>query len=285
MVVILLTICGVSIKHRMRKNQCAEILNVNGEIAWDQTRCEQDIHDSIFICNRESHHQHTPSPQQIQETDTDGQYLLEWICRYFIGSAVGMVSLTCIIFLMCYCYKRRQDSKKIEIKNPLVISIGIGIYDKSPISPEIQRTLRDLEPIAIDIANSIQVFNEALGYELYPNYDDQDEDSYKLTWQQDELIQFLQNKAGDLENNLRDVNEDLVKYDGLIVLISSHGIGHYIITSDWQKISTTAIHRIFSANKPMSRRIPRIFVFDWYLNINIIISRLVVVKQYLTHLV
>ena len=51
-------------------------------------------------------------------------------------------------------------------------------------------------------------------------------------------------------------------YDGLIVIISSHGIKDRIVSSDYGEISTTALHRIFSDDYPKSRTIPRLFIYD-----------------------
>ena len=50
-------------------------------------------------------------------------------------------------------------------------------------------------------------------------------------------------------------------YDGLVVLISCHGIKDYIVTSDYKRIDKNAIHRIFSADYPQNRTIPRLFFY------------------------
>eukprot|EP01084_Bolivina_argentea_P287369 493097_1 len=60
--------------------------------------------------------------------------------------------------------------------------------------------------------------------------------------------------------NYLEANIDL--FDGLVVILSSHGITDYIVTSDYKKIQKTAVHRIFTAKRPLNRSIPRLFIFD-----------------------
>ena len=77
----------------------------------------------------------------------------------------------------------------------------------------------------------------------------------KLSWTQKELLDFLRDKAGEL-------NENIDQYDGLIVSISGHGWKDHVCTSDYKMIQKTAIHRIFSQPYPAIREIPRIFLYD-----------------------
>eukprot|EP01084_Bolivina_argentea_P303762 524540_1 len=53
-----------------------------------------------------------------------------------------------------------------------------------------------------------------------------------------------------------------LKYDGLILCISAHGIEDHIITSDYKTINKTAIHRCISLRQVKARDIPRIHIFD-----------------------
>ena len=48
-----------------------------------------------------------------------------------------------------------------------------------------------------------------------------------------------------------------IKYDGLIVCISSHGIKNKIITSNEKLMDKTFIHRLVSIDNPKIREIPR----------------------------
>merc|ERR1712228_241233 len=50
--------------------------------------------------------------------------------------------------------------------------------------------------------------------------------------------------------------------DGLVVVISCHGIEHHILSSDEKEIGKEVIHRIFSGKYAENRSIPRIFIFD-----------------------
>ena len=109
----------------------------------------------------------------------------------------------------------------------------------------------------------VKLFGETLNYEIYPKYDIMDH--IKQRWTQTEIMDLLKKQANDLEDNVfeYDKNDNINNgYDGLIVIISCHGIKNYIISSDYYKIDKTALHRQFSFNHPKSRNIPRLFVFD-----------------------
>ena len=70
-----------------------------------------------------------------------------------------------------------------------------------------------------------------------------------------ELLNFLDAKAHDLQSNLD-------KYDGLVVIIIARGFNNYVVTSDNKLISKIAISRIFTAEWLSNRKIPRVFLFD-----------------------
>ena len=142
----------------------------------------------------------------------------------------------------------------------MVIAVAIGDYEQNPESPEFEGAVTDLDGILIDIENSVDLFANQLNYDIFPNYARESSDIWKQYWTQDEIMELLQEKAMDLDNNLND--ENAKHYDALILIISCHGIDNHIITSDWKKISKEAIHRLFSAKRPKSRKIPRIFIFD-----------------------
>ena len=171
---------------------------------------------------------------------------------------------------MVFIYKQWKahkiiQEKTLQISNAMVISISIGFYDENPIDPEINGYLADLDGVRIDIQNVINLFGtKNLNYDIQPKlYLSQNESTYKAYWTEPELVNFLQEASNQLEENL--TQEELTsknRYQGLIVIISCHGLGGYILTSDYKKINKAAIHRIFSVKKPLSRKIPRIFLFD-----------------------
>merc|ERR1712157_5291 len=108
--------------------------------------------------------------------------------------------------------------------------------------------LSDLRGIRKDIANVVEYFHGELRYDIYPNYHGQNEENYKVNWKRDELIQLLQRQSTILQQNLE--NEDITdpsKYDGLIVLISCHGMEDRVWTSDYRTITKEMIHRTFSS--------------------------------------
>ena len=207
-------------------------------------------------------------PKELYPDDGTDIATIVWIIV-----AIGILSsVICIIGIACGLYyrKRQRDKlalllKTIKIKNPMVITIAIGLYEKSTSNSDFETPFTNLYGVRIDIDKALNLFGiVGLKYEIFPEvYYEQDVDSYKAYWREDEILELLKGKAEDLEKNL-DQNEEGSpdRYDGLLVMISCHGIERYIVTSDYQKISKTAIHRIFSADKPLNRKIPRIFLFD-----------------------
>ena len=105
----------------------------------------------------------------------------------------------------------------------------------------------------VDIQNANDFFGKKLNYDVFPDYSHTNKNTHKSNWEKAELIKFFQEKATDLENNIRNKNE--ASYDGLVVVVSCHGIDHHILTSDYKKISKTEIHRIFAVDGE-SRNIP-----------------------------
>ena len=165
-------------------------------------------------------------------------------------TVLGLTFVILMIVVAVFLYKRKQrrkqkKAKTMTVRNPLIIPIAIGFYDDDPIDPEIDGDLSDLSGVRIDIDNIVKLFGvNGLNYEISPNYYLDNINTYKAQWTEQELIQFLRQQATALEYNL--VNEEDNKYDGLIVMISCHGIEGYILTSDYKKISKSAVHRIFS---------------------------------------
>ena len=155
------------------------------------------------------------------------------------------------------------------VTNALAVIITIGDYnqDSSKRSDNMERTSsKDIEyknddesepltlqniPIDKDVDNLSQLF-KLLNYDILPK-------DHRSHWSQKELVDFLTEIRG---KKLYDEDMEKAKYDGLIVCISSHGTENHIITSDLKAIQKDAIHRIFSANFPKIRGIPRIFLFD-----------------------
>ena len=155
-----------------------------------------------------------------------------------------------MIGIACYCYKKRNEKQNEEImvvKNAMAITIAIGKYDEYPDSQNeaLQEIyLGDLD-VEQDIENLSTLFGkDYLNYKMYPEYDNLI--TLKMHWTQEELIEFLNEKAEEL-------NENIDKYDGLIVTISGHGWKDHICTSDYEMVQKTAIHRIFSQPYPSIR--------------------------------
>ena len=195
-----------------------------------------------------------PEPESITNTKV-----------YIWTGSLTSILCCCII---CYCgYKKERlrakiFMKTIYVKNPMVIPIAIGLYEDEPVEPEINGYLIDLdEGVRRDIDNIKTLFGDQLKYDIFPNYEDDDINSYKVTWKRNELMQFLTEKSNDLEDNLTNQDINNKPYDGLLVFVSCHGMDQHIITSDYKKLSKTELHRIFSKFGSV-REIPRLFIYD-----------------------
>ena len=179
-----------------------------------------------------------------------------------IEYVISIISGIIIIALAIMIYQRRRRLKKLELltsylTNPLVIAISIGQYDEGRFS--------NLNGVKYDIQNIVQLFGDLFKYEISPEYNIKED--IKQYWTQEEIMNLFRAEAEILEDNVvehkaeeKSVNNN--DYDGLIVIISGHGVENYIVSSDYGKISKKAIHRLFSIDRPKSRTIPRLFLFD-----------------------
>ena len=170
------------------------------------------------------------------------------------------IFIICIL-LICLWRKRNQRTKIAKltryIKNPLVITIAIGEYDKDPKDSELGDLLfSDLTAIDNDIKNLVNLFEYSLNYTMSPKYDiiNIDINTY---WTRKEIIKLLKQKAKELSHCV-----EYKVFDGLIVVISCHGIRGHIVTSDYKMINKDTIHRIFTVDFPSLRHIPGIFIYD-----------------------
>eukprot|EP01084_Bolivina_argentea_P247977 414821_1 len=160
---------------------------------------------------------------------------------------ITVVVLICVIIVI----KRSNNEKKLQVvSNALAVIIGIGHYEHDDIEySDIDGYLEDL-PVDKDVENLTQLFNN-LNYTVLPK-------EPKLYWTADDIITFLKEDVG---NTLLD-DEEQLQYDSLIVCVSCHGQENVIISSDSKTIEKNVIHRIISAENPVVRNIPRLFVFD-----------------------
>ena len=144
------------------------------------------------------------------------------------------------------------DADTFCIRNGLAVVIAIGEYDdEDSISSNAELedvALRDIS-VFKDVEN-LKGFFRFLRWNLIPK-------TTKFYWTEHQLFTLLKT---DITKELFEGEE--LKYDGLIVLISAHGIENKIVSSDYRTIEKTAIHRIVSLQNPKIREIPRIFIFD-----------------------
>eukprot|EP01084_Bolivina_argentea_P080747 146252_1 len=196
-----------------------------------------------------------------QNHTTKATSLLSTIDNILLSVILLFLIIIGIFLYKCNRSKSRMHAKTIYMKNPMVIAVAIGDYDNNPTKPDIFAYFADLKGIGVDIENVIQTFGKSgLNYDIFPDYSCNNINSYRTRWTQDELINFFKSQANKLEYNLNHATNH--SYDGLVVVISCHGVERYIISSDSKKMSKTAIHRIFSAKRPSIRQIPRLFIFD-----------------------
>jgi len=173
---------------------------------------------------------------------------------------VAAVVVACSIGFGIYCFYRRRKEfgESVNLSNPMVLNLAVAVYDKKPKAPEFDGYVADLIGLEFDLCNTDGLFGDKLNYDCFPNYDLAQP---KMAWTKAEVVEFLDERAAALEANLR--SDSAVKYDGLVVVISGHGINQQIITSDYKLLSKLDIHRCFSKQgHAFSRMIARIFLFD-----------------------
>ena len=208
------------------------------------------------------------------EFDEDIHVNESGIAIWIVILIAGFSGCIIIIIIVTMIYHKRHRRRKAEaqtiyMQNPMVISIAIGQYDQIPTKGARDRVggrFRNLDGIDVDIKNVVNLFEKVFNYQMFPEYDINE--YIQQYWTKQQIMNLLTKQAEDLKTNviIYDSNGKLIKnvdgYDGLIVIISCHGIKDYIISSDYCKIDKSAIHRLFSVDHPMCRGIPRLFVFD-----------------------
>ena len=196
------------------------------------------------------------------ESDGDEAEDESFVERYLsiIMIIAGCITVVVILYVCYNEFKRRKKWRKLEllttyIKKPLVVPIAIGEYDKHPLNSALKQTrLQDLTAIDKDIKNIQQLFGDTFNYRVMPFHDN---DNIKTHWTKSEVMDLLEGQAAYLDKAIEGNS-----HDGLIVIISSHGIRGHIVTSDYQIINKDSIHRIFSVKHPSLRDIPGIFMYD-----------------------
>eukprot|EP01083_Nonionella_stella_P243872 849367_1 len=168
-----------------------------------------------------------------------------------------LTGMIIVVILLVYYYNYLRYNKRIEIKNPMIITVAIGIYDPDPPNPEvINGGLSDLYGIDKDVRNLFGLFRDQMHYTFFPNHD---LSTIKMQWSKEEIMNLLHEKAIELSQNLN-------IFHGLVVIMSGHGMDECILTSDYKMIDKKHIHRLFSIHKDViqCRSIPRLFIFDCY---------------------
>ena len=166
------------------------------------------------------------------------------------GALLGVCILILAAMLCVNRIKLRRKWKEgLEIKNGLIVSIGIGEYGPRPLNAEAPGFLTNLS-VGTDV-NNLRQFADYLNFPFYTVND-------KLSWSKAEVMTFLDEAIG---THFFD-EKGKSRHDGLIVAISSHGFGNSMISSDYEMINRTEIHRSISEKYPQIRVIPRIFIFD-----------------------
>eukprot|EP01084_Bolivina_argentea_P153182 267110_1 len=173
-----------------------------------------------------------------------------WQLILIICALVLLIFIVATLIISYYRKKRATArlSKQMLIKNPMIIVLAIGEYDDAP---NLDYELEHLQ-VQTDIKNLCHLFGpKVLNYSIFPAYDNFD--SPKMHWKQNELLNFLKEKAKQLDNS---------QFDALVVAVSSHGNSDGIYTSDYNLINKQAVHRMFTTNYVKTRQKPKIFIFD-----------------------
>eukprot|EP01083_Nonionella_stella_P307823 1083377_1 len=202
----------------------------------------------------------TQNPTSMFSTENASIKSTDKMSRWFtmepiIAFSSALLVLVAVIFI-CVVKVKKTNQKRDEnvISNALIALIVIGEYDYCITDEDDvdgEQVLYSL-PLEKDVVHLTALFS-LLNYNIISR-----NDAIKLHWKADEVVSFLQNDVG---KELFDDNGEL-NYDGLIEVISSHGMKDNIITSDRKTIEKVALHRIVSIKYPNSREIPRLFLFD-----------------------
>eukprot|EP01084_Bolivina_argentea_P014751 27585_1 len=185
----------------------------------------------------------------------------------FVGALAFLLCLIiiCVCLYMKHKYRGLKNNE-MSIENAMIILIGISEYDKSPKDPDIELQNVSIADLNVEetIKNMCRLFNtEHLNYSVFPTC--KESQTIKTHWTEEEIINLLEQKAEDLNNNITVENAGKKRFDGLFVAILSVGIEGHIVTSDMKIIEKFAIHRIFSKTiYADSRQHPRLFAFHTY---------------------
>eukprot|EP01084_Bolivina_argentea_P257791 434412_1 len=161
-----------------------------------------------------------------------------------VMTSVGFVFIILIsgfILIVLYCKKstkmkkimKNMDSKSTTLKNPMCVLLGIGKYEECPENADFKGYVNNLA-VDIDIKNLLSLFKDKLKYDVFPKYDIINKP--KIDWTQAEIINLLQHQAeifsANVESNEDNNNDNKINFDGLIVVVSGHGMKNKLITSD-----------------------------------------------------
>ena len=145
----------------------------------------------------------------------------------------------------------------LQIKNPLVVILGIGEYTGMP----------HLDGITKDYQHMIKIFNKLFGYDiLYKLKSDEfnqnkadgnTQDAFKIRWNFDEVDDFIDESKSILSDKTR-------KHDALIFIISCHGEADgVILDSDCEEILLYGIASKFNGSSfPYFAECPKLFLVD-----------------------
>eukprot|EP01083_Nonionella_stella_P039233 106707_1 len=193
------------------------------------------------------------------------KYTRQTFLMNMIGGIVGGVFLLCVIgFILMYLCKRKEREKAEQernkyvylITNPMVIFVGVAEYDDKIAGAGVDVICKPLYGIDRDFSNINRLCTACNYNNVFPTNE-------KFKWTQQEMVDFLKQKAVEIARNAEEQKEsELQPYDALFVVVSGHGYQQGIVSSDYQLITKQAIHRLFTTNHPICREIPRIFLFD-----------------------
>eukprot|EP01084_Bolivina_argentea_P095916 172421_1 len=241
------------------KNKNDNVVQMTTKVIIDSIETDKNVIDELFS----NHSQFIEAQEKtISEMfdDISSTSIIGIAHGYvFVIVIFGLCIITCIVGIMLYKRAKRRakiQRKTVKIQNAMVIAISIGIYDEEASAPDIDGYLKNLLDIHLDIENTEKLYHDILNYDIFSNLYEENE-SYQIEWKHNELTTFFKQKAVYLNQNIQTGR----RYDGLVVIVSGHGISGNILTSDYRTISKTKIHRIFSKQQAL-RMIPRIFMFD-----------------------
>eukprot|EP01084_Bolivina_argentea_P309024 534494_1 len=139
-------------------------------------------------------------------------------------------------------------SKLIVVNNPVVAIIGISDYESEHV--------HDLPDSTKDVHKLCHLWKDVYGYDVYTSISNDDD---KKAWTEEDIREFLYNLKRKVAMKKDDEKkQNVATWDGIIVIVLSHGDTGKVITSDGKFVAVKSIVGCFEEFS----NLPKLFIFD-----------------------